>query len=119
MYILIIAYRASLHTPQKRMLHVGLTTRALIASTFATPKAEARRSSMIDKPDGGPVFPKPSSVYGPNGMYLRDWFAGMALPSVVAALDKHRNDLPTELVPDVAAETAYLFADAMLIARDK
>ena len=51
----------------------------------------------------------------------RDWFAGMALPSVVAAMEnnKHRDGLPVELVPDVVAETAYLFADAMLIARGK
>ena len=74
---------------------------------------------MTDKPDVGQAFPKSSSVYGPDGMYIRDWFAGMALPSVVAAMDKHRDGLPVELLPDVVAETAYLFADAMLIARDK
>ena len=51
----------------------------------------------------------------------RDWFAGMALPSVVAVIEnpKHRDGLPIELVPDVVAETAYLFADAMLNARSK
>ena len=51
----------------------------------------------------------------------RDSLAGMALPSVGAAIEnnKHRDGLPVELVPDVVAETAYLFADAMLIARGK
>ena len=82
---------------------------------------------MTDKPDGGPASPLQDwdpCIHAPRshtGLSIRDWFAGMALPSVVAAMEnnKHRDGLPVELVPDVVAETAYLFADAMLIARGK
>jgi len=59
--------------------------------------------------DGGPVFPRQGYPIH-HGMSLRDWFAGMAMQSLV----KPANNLGvTEL-----AQLAYGFADAMLKARE-
>jgi hypothetical protein len=44
------------------------------------------------------------------GMTLRDWFAGLALPAIIA-----RNSDAGE---DGEAHDAYLYADAMLKARE-
>ena len=48
-----------------------------------------------------------------TGMSLRDWFAGMALQGVAAIED------PSEIIKvDATVRRAYLYADAMLTARD-
>ena len=63
--------------------------------------------------DGGPAFPQQMGgiYYGPQGMTLRDYFAGKALQGMCAwgAYEERR---------DVASE-AYELADAMLKAREQ
>ena len=70
--------------------------------------------------DGGPAFPCPpirwtnkdgseSVAIMPEGMTLRDWFAGQALTSHWAS----------DYSPMKAAEQAYKYADAMLAERAK
>lgn len=71
--------------------------------------------SIMD--NGGQAFPGPSFTSNgmPNGhdmgMTLRDWFAGQALPGIIAQpnLEGHN--------PAVVAKWAYEYADAMLAAR--
>lgn len=68
--------------------------------------------------DGGQAFPQPliRQLFqsGENGgMTLRDWFAGMALHSVLAS------DSKVEDAPMVCAQEAYRIADAMLAERAK
>lgn len=67
--------------------------------------------------DGGPAFPVPSYVNAdgetweskPQGMTLRDWFAGQALAGMdIAGCTDY---------PEIAGE-AYLIADAMLRERE-
>jgi hypothetical protein len=67
--------------------------------------------------DGGPAFPVPDShhangqvQYGANGMTLRDWLAGQALPRATIGAGGS--------APAIAAR-AYFIADAMLAAREK
>lgn len=63
------------------------------------------------KPDGGPVYPQTmDTAVGGEGLSLRDYFAGLALQSLVTATS-------SESSQSVAAMRAYEFADAMLIAR--
>lgn len=81
---------------------------------------------MKDK-DGGPAFPMPASMQSPpfkpdvyvdaqQGMSLRDWFAGQALVGVFG-LFATATKVP--VTPErVAAEAAYMLADAMLKARE-
>jgi hypothetical protein len=65
-------------------------------------------------PDGG----------GENGMSIRDWFAGQALPAVIAATsagqhfpgDGFNDERP---IPVRMAHDAYAIADAMLALRAK
>lgn len=65
--------------------------------------------------DGGPAFPRTSSPAtfdnGAQGMSLRDWFAGQALPWCLAEFGGNAED-QTQPV-----EAAYQIADAMLVAR--
>lgn len=78
-------------------------------------------SDMNDKPtkDGGPAFPIPLNPHeewnpaaeGPDGMSLRDYFAGQALKWAT-------NDEWFSNKPDHAASRAYQMADAMLKARE-
>jgi hypothetical protein len=81
--------------------------------------------------DGGPAFPLQTAEYFPSlnkthagraqpGMTLRDWFAGQALPAVLAlshealiAVAKKNGVSET----DAAALGAYELADAMIRAR--
>jgi hypothetical protein len=63
--------------------------------------------------DGGPAFPaKAANGYGPDGMSLRDWFAGQAVAALIA---RHRADVAWGDI----APTAYATADAMLKARGR
>jgi hypothetical protein len=60
--------------------------------------------------DAGSVFP----VYDNDerkGMSVRDWFAGQALPGLIA--------LDSDADYKGIVHDAYLFADAMLAERDK
>lgn len=74
-------------------------------------------SNPID--DGGPAFPctegtfDDHGVYFHNGMALRDWFAGMAMQTYIAASSAD-GDLPARF-----AEYAYAQADAMIAARNR
>ena len=63
-----------------------------------------------DGTDGGPAFPQDSDQYGPQGMSLRDWFAGQALANPYSRHDTDHHKV---------AIYAYAVADAMLAARDK
>ena len=75
------------------------------------------------KNDGGPAFPCPVGwVRGRDGMSLRDWFAGMAMPEIIAAVS--REEYTLDAAPDGAttaqaiAIDAYVLADAMIYARE-
>lgn len=83
---------------------------------------------MNDEPkDGGQAFPQPVTV-GPNddmypaypGMTLRDWFAGQALAGICSDGAALRRFQEAGLqASEVAAQSAYAAADAMLAARQK
>lgn len=66
--------------------------------------------SAVDNP---PAFPRDERYLGHNGMTLRDYFAGQALPVVTALLGR---DVGTA---DMLARDAYTIADAMLAARQE
>lgn len=66
---------------------------------------------MNDREDGGPAFPP--VVMDAPGMSLRDWFAGQALSGLLA----DPNVRSSESLFENAAASAYIFADAMLVAR--
>jgi hypothetical protein len=65
--------------------------------------------------EGGPAFPTPetNSHYSTDGMSLRDYFAGQALPAVYTY--HAHNDWTLKNV----VERAYQLADAMLAERQK
>lgn len=72
--------------------------------------------------NGGPAFPTGPNSWGrdeSDGMTLRDWFAGQALPQIIAINEKvtANRDAPYEAVLKVTAEHCYRIADAMLSAR--
>lgn len=58
------------------------------------------------------AFPSPEGGF--EGMDLRDYFAGQALPACLGP-----DDPINGCDPDAAAERAYIIADAMIKARDK
>lgn len=63
---------------------------------------------------GGPAFPAPAFAENitTQGMTLRDYFAGQALAGMYA--DRNRSLMNEKHI----AHDAYLFADAMLAARE-
>lgn len=68
--------------------------------------------------DGGPAFPHDARDMGKsaaNGMSLRDYFAGQALPAVYAACDLRAEG--DRRSPRTVAKVAYAVADAMLAER--
>lgn len=72
--------------------------------------------------DGGAAFPMLGNV-GHNsdwmidhGMSLRDWFAGQALPTVMAVCVTSEC-APGETLPQMFARKSYRVADAMIAAR--
>lgn len=77
--------------------------------------------------DGGPAFP--TEGRGPDGMSLRDWFAGKALEAfIVKVLPTNEEAIRLNIIWDheaatafrkQAAEVAYLYADAMLAERER
>jgi hypothetical protein len=62
--------------------------------------------------DGGRAFPS-LDAYGPKGMSLRDWFAGMALQGLVSNPDVSLSIL------SLVARHSLDIADAMIEARKK
>ena len=68
---------------------------------------------MSRKDTGGPAFPAPYDGHGggPEGMSLRDWFAGQALAGILA------NPNISNANYGVDADAAFTAADAMLDAR--
>ena len=79
------------------------------------------------KDTGGPAFPfvfddmvkHTREVY--TGMTLRDWFAGMAMQSIILSWQNvPTSDVPSEIeLLRLTAEDAYRFADDMLKERSK
>lgn len=79
--------------------------------------------------DGGSAFPcdareTPTQWEGPsNGMSLRDYFAGQAMPAILSnllLLAAQTDKAPSaEMLAKVAAEGAYGYADALLAARGR
>ena len=75
--------------------------------------------------DGGPAFPRPGQGvviddidFGQEGMKLRDYFAGQALPAVVTGFQAEHGYLPeTNAVREGIAMKCYVLADAMLRVR--
>jgi len=76
-------------------------------------------SNPID--NGGPAFPQDGSGYvgvAPQGMSLRDWFAGQALPACHRAAFEYAKMSRGESMSDAdIAKRCYDFADAMLLVR--
>lgn len=88
----------------------------------------------VDNNHGGPAFPTSVASddegglnYGPSGMSLRDWFAGMALcgiyaqssDGVVRAWGKYAIKQGETSQENTYAAIAYSVADAMLDQRKK
>lgn len=78
------------------------------------------------KPDGGPAFPVPVREeerweFGyPDGMTLRDWFAGQALAGGLSYCgDGQRGSWHNNANPETVARLCYDYADAMLKERDR
>jgi hypothetical protein len=68
---------------------------------------------------GGPAFPSdyiPGTATTP-GMTLRDYFAGQALNGFTVSSSAN-NEESIPLLMKMLAETSYLAADAMLLARE-
>jgi len=84
---------------------------------------------MSDKiKDGGPAFPpirllvdgdRFTRIEGPEGMSLRDWFAGMALQGLLACPQVRQVTKPLKDESTVIASEAFDYADAMLAEREK
>lgn len=82
---------------------------------------------MADIKDGGGAFPlTPFDGYDAEpGMSLRDWFAGKALPAIIAATSHGVHDAgwgvcgPESTVEQRMAYDAYAMADAMIAERYK
>lgn len=62
------------------------------------------------KDTGGPAFPTSAHTWHYEGMTLRDYFAAKAMQGLLAGEYN---------VPDVFAEWAYKYADALLAERNK
>ena len=76
---------------------------------------------MTNRPidDGGPAFPCPEIDFVEPwfGMSLRDYFAGQALPAVIAEW-RDAQPLMHETWNQVVARNAYALADAMIKFRE-
>lgn len=54
-----------------------------------------------------------------GGLSLRDWFAGQALPAIIAAMSAGQHSVDPDHSPEeTIAKDAYLLADAMLAQRN-
>ena len=79
---------------------------------------------MTTKDNGGPAFPSDMLIGHAvtaskpfSGMTLRDWFAGQALAGLAGRNFSDGSDFMHREGPEIAAEWAYSFADAMIEAR--
>lgn len=81
----------------------------------------------MTKIDGGPAYPLPLAIgqagdlyhagaWSSPGMTLRDYFAGQALPQVLATSFAPPG---VQVDSNIMAQGAYLLADAMLAERGK
>lgn len=71
---------------------------------------------MIVRDESPRAFPGPDSTgYVDQGMTLRDWFAGMALQGLLGLVNPR---VSYEHGTKTVARDAYMFADAMLAARE-
>ncbi len=74
--------------------------------------------------DGGSAFPSGLYAYDgtgdpkPDGMSLRDWFAGMALQGWLASYDPSSIHPASSETANSLALSSYAMADAMLAARE-
>lgn len=78
---------------------------------------------MTTKTDGGQAFPVPDmGVHGGYGMSLRDYFAAKALQGIIGGATGWRqcDYKPVDGLSIIEndARLAYMFADAMLKARE-
>lgn len=80
---------------------------------------------MMERNDGGPAFPQHycencnDAFESPNGMSLRDWFAGQAVASMLnnaKSLLLITQEMPSA---ETIAHSVYVLADAMLAEREK
>ena len=70
------------------------------------------------KRDGGPAFPLGSGdIRDPNGMTLRDYFAGQALAGLMTSYATAKGS--AEDCIRAAAGISYLMADEMLAERER
>lgn len=80
--------------------------------------------------DGGPAFPDPARGAEqpirertpedePQGMSLRDWFAGQALAGLSGVDLTDQLGKPAEEIVLLIAKSAYVLADGMLIEKAK
>lgn len=77
----------------------------------------------MSAPQNPPAFPRtPGGIVSQEhmGMTMRDWFAGQALPAVIAALSAGQHSVhPNMTILESATTDAYAMADAMLAERAK
>ena len=83
----------------------------------------------IPSNDGGPAFPSDNFGQPPQrGMTLRDYFAGQALAAVCSGIEVEVDKLDADgkyaeqnmkALHECAGIRAYLYADAMLSARER
>ena len=79
-------------------------------------------AGMSAKNDGGPAFPQHycencnDAFESPNGMTLRDYFAGQALAGMATLFAQAGGS--SEDIAKANAEVSYLMADAMLKERE-
>jgi len=73
---------------------------------------------MSDKKDGGPAFPVPMNALfcegKPRGLTKREWFAGMAMQSLLRNEANMQKWSETTWQEDILAEMAFGMADAMI-----
>ena len=73
---------------------------------------------MTKKDVSGPAFPRAPGYQDAPGMSLRDYFAGQALVGACAGITEVSQGLTIQLQPADVAQIAYVYADAMLEARN-
>ena len=73
---------------------------------------------MSNTNTGGPAFPTPTHNLQNDGMTLRDYFAAKAMQGMLADPDTARTvQKARRKLDEAVADMAYMFADAMLKAR--
>ncbi len=72
---------------------------------------------MAKKNDGGFAFPCLNSTHYPQGMTLRQWYAGMALQGILAGHDLLTRE--EAIAASLAAELSLDYANAMIEAENE